>query len=183
MHNSLAHYENCKKAERFYASALAVYTDSVSPSSVDDQCAVGKFAPRRSVGGDSGRFRAVHGAPGTEKIAESPRALLRVNRVGAASHLSRQPPLPISPTQGRQNPGKRSRPPPRVISQTRGHAVHSWKHPGRLETMAPTRSSRRQQNCLGRHPKTRIMDAKSQEQGPRSRNANGAWHYDVSNEL
>ena len=33
-------YENCKKVERFYASAVAVYTDSVSPSSVDHWCAV-----------------------------------------------------------------------------------------------------------------------------------------------
>ena len=41
-----------KKVERFYASALAIYTDSVSPSSVDHRCAVGKFTPRRSVGGD-----------------------------------------------------------------------------------------------------------------------------------
>ena len=33
-----------KIVERFYASALAVYTDSVWPSSVDHRCAVGKFA-------------------------------------------------------------------------------------------------------------------------------------------
>ena len=55
-----SHYENCKKVEQFYASALAAYTDSVSPFSTDHQCAVGKFALHRSVGGESGRFGALH---------------------------------------------------------------------------------------------------------------------------
>ena len=49
-----------KKVERFYASARAIYTDSVSPSSVDHRCAVGKFAPRKSVVGESVRSGALH---------------------------------------------------------------------------------------------------------------------------
>ena len=50
-----------KKIEWFYASTLAIYTD---PSSVDHWCAVGKFAPRWSVGGESARFGVLDGAPG-----------------------------------------------------------------------------------------------------------------------
>ena len=49
-----------KKVEQFYTSALAVYTDSVSPSSADHRCTVGKFALHRSVGGESGKFGALH---------------------------------------------------------------------------------------------------------------------------
>ena len=50
-----------------------VYTDSVSPSSVDHQCAVGKFGLRRSVGGESGKSGLHYRAPGIEWIAEGPR--------------------------------------------------------------------------------------------------------------
>ena len=56
-----------KKVERFYASAQA-----------DHWCAVGKFAPRRSVGGESGRFAALHWAPGIEWITKGPRAPLEL---------------------------------------------------------------------------------------------------------
>ena len=59
--------KTAKKVERSYASALPVYTDSVSPSSVDHRYAVGKFAPRRSVGGKSRRFGALHWAPDLQK--------------------------------------------------------------------------------------------------------------------
>ena len=62
-----------KKVERFYSSALAVYTNSISPSSVDHRCSVGKFAPRRLGGRESGRFGALHGAVGIEWIAKGPR--------------------------------------------------------------------------------------------------------------
>ena len=91
------HYENCKKVERFYASALAVYTDSVSPSSVDHRCAVGKFAPRRWVG-KSQRIAEVWRPPLPDREAslikkEYCRCLphpLQVISSGARPHLLRE---------------------------------------------------------------------------------------------
>ena len=58
----------------FCASTVAVSNDSVSPSSVDHWSAVGKFGPRRSVDGESGRSQALHWVPGTEWITEGPGA-------------------------------------------------------------------------------------------------------------
>ena len=67
-----------QKVERFYASTLIVYSDSVSWSSIDHWCAVGKFGPSRSVGGESGTFQSLHGALGIEWIAEGPRVFCRL---------------------------------------------------------------------------------------------------------
>ena len=62
-----------KKVELSYASVLAIYTETFSPSSVDHRCAVGKFAQRRSVGGESARFGLSTGHRCIEWIAEGPR--------------------------------------------------------------------------------------------------------------
>ena len=57
----------------FCASAVVVSNDSVSPSSADHWGSVGKFGLRRSVGGESERFGALHWVPGIEWITEGPR--------------------------------------------------------------------------------------------------------------
>ena len=60
-----------KRFEWFYTWTLAVYTDSVLPSSSDRGYAAHKFGPRRSVGGKLESFGALHRVLGREWIAES----------------------------------------------------------------------------------------------------------------